>query len=129
MSSHIDRLKDYARRLKQHLFVLYLSYKDQRTPWYAKVLAVCVVAYAFSPIDLIPDFIPVLGYLDDLVIVPLGISLALRLIPQEVLAENEARASVIKKDEKPKNWFVGALFILIWVLVGAWIFRMLLDMN
>jgi uncharacterized membrane protein YkvA (DUF1232 family) len=77
----LTKLKNYARKLKQNLFVLYLSYKDNRVPWFAKLVAICVVAYAFSPIDLIPDFIPVLGYLDDLIIVPLGISLTLKLIP------------------------------------------------
>ena len=82
-----------ARQLKRETYALYLAYRDPRVPWYAKVLAVCVVAYAFSPIDLIPDFIPVLGYLDDLVFVPLGISLALRLIPPEVMAECRACAA------------------------------------
>lgn len=84
----MNTLNNYARKLKQELFVLYLSYKDRRTPWYAKAIAICVVAYAFSPIDLIPDFIPVLGYLDDLIVVPFGISLALKLIPPIVIEEN-----------------------------------------
>ncbi|MBB4826061.1 uncharacterized membrane protein YkvA (DUF1232 family) [Sporosarcina luteola] len=77
----MNKLKSFARKLKKNLFVLYLAYKDSRTPLLAKIVAICVVAYAFSPIDLIPDFIPFIGYLDDLIIVPLGISLALRLIP------------------------------------------------
>ena len=71
-----NQLKTWAKGLKKNIFVLYLAYKDPRVPWYAKLLAICVVAYAFSPIDLIPDFIPILGYLDDIILVPLGIKLA-----------------------------------------------------
>jgi uncharacterized membrane protein YkvA (DUF1232 family) len=89
--NNLTKLKNYARKLKQNLFVLYLSYKDKRTPCYAKVVAICVVAYAFSPIDLIPDFIPVLGYLDDLIIVPIGISIALKLIPPYIIDEHLAQ--------------------------------------
>lgn len=84
----LNRLKNYAQKLKKDIFVLYLSYKDSRTPLVAKVVAICVVAYAFSPIDLIPDFIPILGYLDDLILVPLGISLALKLVPDYIIDEN-----------------------------------------
>src|SRR5574342_729469 len=87
----LTKLRNYARKLKRNLFVLYLSYKDNRVSWYAKLVAICVVAYAFSPIDLIPDFIPVIGYLDDLIIVPLGIYLALRMIPAQVMARSEER--------------------------------------
>ncbi|MFD4928379.1 YkvA family protein [Peribacillus butanolivorans] len=122
----LTNLKNYARKLKQDLFVLYLSYKDNRTPWYAKAVAICVVAYAFSPIDLIPDFIPVLGYLDDIILVPLGISLALKLIPPHVIEENREMAENMKKNGKPKNWFVGILFILIWVLFAVWVGKVIL---
>lgn len=117
----ISHLKSYAKKLKQNLFVLYLSYKDPRTPWYAKAVAICVVAYAFSPIDLIPDFIPILGYLDDLVIVPLGILLALKLIPSIIIQENLKAADELKRYGKQKNWLVGILFILIWFLFALWI--------
>ncbi|MEH7547217.1 uncharacterized membrane protein YkvA (DUF1232 family) [Neobacillus bataviensis] len=117
----LTKLKNYARKLKHNLFVLFLSYKDDRVPWYAKVVAICVVAYAFSPIDLIPDFIPVLGYLDDLIIVPLGMSLALKLIPHHVIEDNRAKAEEMRKNGKPKNWFVGILFILIWIAFAIWI--------
>jgi uncharacterized membrane protein YkvA (DUF1232 family) len=88
----LKNLKRHARRLKTETYALYLAYQDPRTPWYAKALAAFVVAHTFSPIDLIPDFIPILGYLDDLIIAPLGIALALRLIPPEVMAECRARA-------------------------------------
>jgi len=121
----LTKLKNYARKLKQNLFVLYLSYKDIRVPWYAKLVAICVVAYAFSPIDLIPDFIPVLGYLDDLIIVPLGISLALKLIPSYIIEENREKAEVIRGNGKPKNWFVALLFILIWILLTFWVGKLL----
>lgn len=117
----LTKLRNYARKLKQNLFVLYLSYKDNRVSWYAKLVAICVVAYAFSPIDLIPDFIPVIGYLDDLIIVPLGISLALKLIPSYIIEENREKAEEIRKNGKPKNWFVGVIFILIWILLAFWV--------
>ncbi|KKI91012.1 hypothetical protein WQ54_17370 [Bacillus sp. SA1-12] len=121
-------LKNLAKKLKQSLFVLYLSYKDKRTPWFAKAVAICVVAYAFSPIDLIPDFIPILGYLDDLILVPLGISIALKLIPSDVIQDNWEKAEEIKKNGKPKNWFVGILFIIIWILLAVWIGKILINL-
>lgn len=120
MTNLLNKIKSYAKKVKQYVFVLYLSYKDSRVPWYAKLVAICVVAYAFSPIDLIPDFIPVLGYLDDLIIIPLGISLALKLIPTNVIEENRERAEDLRQKGKPKNWVVAILFILIWVYL-AWI--------
>ncbi|MEH7110604.1 YkvA family protein [Bacillus sp. JJ1764] len=125
MDKPLTKLKNFARKLKQNLFVLYLSYKDKRVPWYAKLVAICVVAYAFSPIDLIPDFIPVLGYLDDLIIVPLGIMLAMKLIPPVVINDHRARAEEMKKAGKPKNWFTAILFILIWLLFAYWVGNLL----
>ena len=85
MTSFIARIRGWAKRLKQKTFILYWAYRDPATPWFAKAFAAVVVAYAFSPMDLIPDFIPVLGYLDDLLLVPLGVALALKMIPAEVL--------------------------------------------
>jgi uncharacterized membrane protein YkvA (DUF1232 family) len=117
----LEKIKYQARKLKQNILVLYLAYKDPRVPWYAKLVAISVVAYAFSPIDLIPDFIPVLGYLDDLIIVPLGVALAVRLIPQQILEEYREKAEELRKTKKPKNWFIAALFITIWILCAAWI--------
>ncbi|WP_284642761.1 YkvA family protein [Paenibacillus silviterrae] len=126
-----ETLKRQARTLKQHVFVLYLSYKDPRVPWYARLFTLLVVAYAFSPIDLIPDFIPILGYLDDLIIVPLGIYVAMKLIPQPVLQDCRAMAEEIRKQGKPKNWFTGALFIVIWIICAVWLgmigYRMFVD--
>jgi uncharacterized membrane protein YkvA (DUF1232 family) len=127
----LETLKRQARNLKQHVFVLYLSYKDPRVPWYARLLTLLVVAYAFSPIDLIPDFIPILGYLDDLIIVPLGIYVAMKLIPRPVLQDCRAKAEEIRKQGKPKNWFTGALFIVIWIICAVWLgmigYRMFVD--
>lgn len=115
----IQRWQRRAKRLKMETYALYLAYRDPRVPWYAKVLAAAVVAYAFSPVDLIPDFIPVLGYLDDLVLVPLGITLALRMIPEDVLDRCRERARVDLGQEKPTNWLVGAVVVALWLLVAA----------
>ncbi|MCA1054339.1 DUF1232 domain-containing protein [Rossellomorea aquimaris] len=117
----MGKLTAWAKKLKRQIFVLYFAYKDERVPWYAKLFTACVVAYAFSPIDLIPDFIPVLGYLDDVIIVPVGIMLALRMIPREVIVECEDRAEEMLKGGKPKNWVVGALVILLWSVLVCWV--------
>jgi uncharacterized membrane protein YkvA (DUF1232 family) len=114
-------MKTWARGIKRNLFVLFLAYRDPRVPWYAKLFAALVVAYAFSPIDLIPDFIPVLGYLDDLIIVPLGIALALKMIPPVVVDECRERAEQLRNNGKPKNWVTGAIFILIWIMAAIWL--------
>ncbi|MEZ4706139.1 MAG: YkvA family protein [Caldilineaceae bacterium] len=105
-----------VKLLKSELFALYLAYRDPRTPFYARLFAACVVAYAFSPIDLIPDFIPVLGYLDDLVLVPLGIALAMRLIPPPVLAESRAKAQELVRQGKPVSRTAAVVIVSIWVL-------------
>lgn len=117
----LAQLKAWARKLKKQIYILYLAYKDDRVPWYAKVFTACVVAYAFSPIDLIPDFIPILGYLDDVIIVPLGIMLALKMLPQSVIDECTNKAEELMSEEKPKNWIVGLLIIIVWCLISVWI--------
>lgn len=117
----VNKIKAWAKKLKRNIFVLYLAYKDERVPWYAKLFTACVVAYAFSPIDLIPDFIPVLGYLDDVIIIPLGIMLALKMIPNEVLSACEVKAEEMMKNGKPKNWVAGSFIILIWSILIFWI--------
>lgn len=88
----INSLKEKSKHLKTETYALYLAYRDPRVPWYAKVLIVMIIGYALSPIDLIPDFIPVLGYVDDLIIIPAGISLAIKMIPKEVLEEYREKA-------------------------------------
>lgn len=107
--------KAKARKLKQEVYALYLASRDRRVPWYARVAAIIVVAYAFSPIDLIPDPIPVLGYLDDLILIPLGIALVIKLIPAEVLHDCRERAASAMKGGKPRNWVAGGIIILIWI--------------
>lgn len=111
----LDGLRQRARRLKRDVYALYLAYRDPRVPWYARVFAAGVVAYAISPIDLIPDFIPIFGYLDDLILVPLGIVLALRMIPPEVMAECRERAKEASREGRPTNWVAAGVIIGIWV--------------
>jgi uncharacterized membrane protein YkvA (DUF1232 family) len=108
----VDILKDWAPYLKRDVHAVYLAARDHRTPWYAKVLAICVAGYALSPIDLIPDFVPILGYLDDVVIVPLGILTAVRLIPTEVMAEH--RVAAARAAERPVSRAAAIVIALIW---------------
>ena len=111
----LNQLKSRASALKHEALAVYLAAKDPRTPWYAKLIAFITLAYAFSPIDLIPDFIPILGYLDDLFIVPAGIALAIRLIPAEVL--EEARGKVTSSGlERGAALGVG-LVIFVWLVI------------
>lgn len=125
--SVLDRLRRRAHALKREAHALYFAYRDARTPWYARVVVACVVAYAFSPIDLIPDFVPLLGYLDDLILVPLGIALALRLIPTEVMAESRARAA--HAATRPTGRAAAAVIITFWLALAAlglwWFWRLL----
>jgi len=106
---------DKARALKQETYAIYLACRDPRVPWYGRVLAACVVGYALSPIDLIPDFIPVLGYLDDLILIPVGIALVLKTIPPVVMAESRERAAIVMAGGKPKNWIAAGIIVLIWI--------------
>ena len=115
----IEAWKQRARQLRVETYAVYLAYKDPRTPWYARVFAACVVGYAFSPIDLIPDPIPVLGYLDDLVLVPLGVALALRMIPPTVLAECREKAQAVMSQGKPTNWTAAGVIVTIWLLLAV----------
>lgn len=117
--SRLDSWRQRDRRLKTEVYALYLAYRDPRVPWYARIFAACVVGYAFSPIDLIPDVIPILGYLDDLVLVPLGIVLALKMIPSDVMAESRERARAALREGKPVNWVVAGVIIGIWLLLAA----------
>ena len=112
----LARLKPWAGMLKQEVHAIYLAARDPRVPWYAKALAIFVAGYALSPIDLIPDFIPVLGYVDDLIIVPLGIWVVISLIPTEVLAEYRAVASAA---ERPVSKAAAVAIVVSWILAGA----------
>lgn len=119
MKQTFQRWRQRARQLKTETYAIYLAYKDPRVPWYARVFAACVVAYAFSPIDLIPDTIPVLGYLDDLILVPLGIALAIKMIPPNVLAECREKAQSEMSQGKPINWIAAGVIVVIWLLLAT----------
>jgi uncharacterized membrane protein YkvA (DUF1232 family) len=115
----MQRLKIWAAALKREVMTLWFACRDPRTPWYARVLTMLIVAYALSPIDLIPDFIPVLGYLDELILLPVGIYLVLKLVPAEALADARARAQawVDSRKPKPRDWIAAAVIVLVWVAV------------
>ena len=115
----MQRLKIWAAALKREVMTLWFACRDPRTPWYARLLTMLIVAYALSPIDLIPDFIPVLGYLDELILLPVGIYLVLKLVPTEALADARARAQawVDSRRPKPRNWIAAAVIVLVWVAV------------
>lgn len=115
----LKELKQRTRHLKAETFALYLAARHPQTPWYAKLFVACIVAYAFSPIDLIPDFVPILGYLDDLVLIPIGIALAIKLIPPSVLAECRKRAQEIISNGKPVSRVAGAVIVVIWGAHGT----------
>lgn len=108
-----------VKQLKEETYALYLAYKDPRVPWYARLWVAMVVGYALSPIDLIPDFIPVLGYLDDLILVPVGIIIAIKLIPAPVLAECRARAQVEMAGDKPTNRVAAVIIVILWLALAA----------
>jgi uncharacterized membrane protein YkvA (DUF1232 family) len=117
--------KTRARELKRDVYALYLASRHPRTPWFAKLLAACVVAYAFSPIDLVPDFVPVLGHLDDIILVPLGVALSIKLVPASVLAEcreeAERRASERTRggSNRPRSLLAATVIVAIWLLLAA----------
>jgi uncharacterized membrane protein YkvA (DUF1232 family) len=115
----LEAWKRRVRQLKAETYALYLAYRDPRMPWYARLLAAVVVGYAFSPIDLIPDFVPILGYVDDLILVPLGIWVVLRLVPSEVMAEARERAAREMAQGKPVNRAAAAGVVLIWLLLAG----------
>jgi len=122
---NIASLKGKAKQIKADTYALYLTYKDPRVPWYAKVFTAVIIGYALSPIDLIPDFIPVLGYLDDLIIIPTGISLAIKMIPKEVLEEYREKAKSKPISVKSK-WVAAFIIVFIWLLIAYIVLRFVL---
>lgn len=110
-------LKEKAKQLKTDIPAVFLALKDRKTPWYAKMFAFLTVAYALSPIDLIPDFIPVLGYLDDLIILPLLVALTIKFIPGEVFEEYRKQAQDLWQDGKPKRWYYAIPIVLVWAFI------------
>jgi uncharacterized membrane protein YkvA (DUF1232 family) len=115
----LNKWRAGAQVLKRDTYALYLAARDPRTPWYARALAALVVAYALSPIDLIPDFVPILGYLDDLVLIPLGLALLVRLVPDEVMADARERANIALSVDRPRSYAAAAVIVLIWLAVAA----------
>ncbi len=123
---YIDVLKTKARVLKRDIMAIYIACKRPEMPWYVKLLGIIIIGYALSPIDLIPDFIPVLGYLDDLVLLPLGIGLMVRLIPKDVLTECRLEAEELYKGGRPSNWVSGIIILVVW---GAVIWVLFLKIR
>jgi uncharacterized membrane protein YkvA (DUF1232 family) len=117
----LDSVKTRAKQLKRDTLAVWYAARDTRTPWYAKALALLITAYAFSPIDLIPDFIPVLGVLDDLILIPAGIALAIKLIPAEVMHDAREKAEV--ESQKPVNLAAGFVIVVIWLVIIFFIVR------
>lgn len=109
-------LRQRAKKLKSEVYALYFAYRDPRVPWYAKLWVAIIVGYAFSPIDFIPDFIPVLGYLDDVILIPLAIALAIKMIPQDAMQDAREKAKNLK--DKPKNIVAAVIIILAWITIA-----------
>ena len=122
----MQRLKDWARTLKRDVMTLWFALKHPDTPWYARVLAAVVTAYALSPIDLIPDFIPVLGYLDDLIIVPAGVWLLLKIVPENVLVDSRAASDkwFLEQKGKPRSYAGLIVILVIWALAAWAVYRL-----
>lgn len=123
----LDSLKSRGKNLKHDTYALYFAYRDPRTPWYARVFAGLVAAYLLSPIDLIPDFIPILGYLDDVIIAPAGIALALKMIPPEVMADARQKAELELANGKPVNRVAAVVVVLIWIIVLFFLARWVIS--
>jgi uncharacterized membrane protein YkvA (DUF1232 family) len=121
----IGTWKAKSKQLRSEVYALYLASKHPKTPWYAKAFAVLIIGYVLSPIDFIPDFIPVIGYLDDFIIVFAGISLLIRMIPKEILEECREKACSQPVDQKRTNWAAAAIIVLIWLLAAYVILRLL----
>jgi uncharacterized membrane protein YkvA (DUF1232 family) len=113
----LPRIKQWARAIRRDVHALYLAGRDRRTPWYVKAFALAIAAYALSPIDLIPDFVPVLGYLDELILLPLAIRLAVRMVPAEVMTEHRATARAAQ--ERPVSRAAAAVIVALWLAAAA----------
>ena len=125
LANALAALRERVRAMEADTYALYLASRDPRVPWIAKAVAAITVAYALSPIDLIPDFIPVLGYLDDLVLIPLGLALAIRLIPPAILAAHRAEAARRFAHGGPRSRVGAVLVGVVWLLAAAWLVRTL----
>ena len=121
-------LKDKAKQLKSDVPAVFLALRDKKTPWYAKVFAAITVAYALSPIDLVPDFIPLLGYLDDVIILPALVALTVKLIPKDVFATHRAHAEGLWKDGKPKRWYYAVPIVVFWLVILGLIINLIVHL-
>ena len=119
-------LKEKVKHLKSETYMLYLAYKDPRVPWYAKAFIIATVGYALSPVDLIPDFIPVLGFLDDLIIIPLGIYLSIKMIPKEVFEECRGKVKTEPINVKSK-WIMALTISFIWLIAAIFILKSVME--
>ena len=119
-------LKECAKKLKSDIPAVFLSLKAKETPWYAKVVAAVTVAYALSPLDLIPDFVPVLGYLDDVILLPLLVALTVKFIPKETFQKYREEAEGMWENGKPKKWYFAIPIIILWVLLIWWILTLII---
>ena len=120
------KLQERAKKLKTDIPAVFLSLKDKKTPWYAKFFAALTVVYALSPIDLFPDFIPVLGYLDDLIILPALVALTIKFIPDDVFEEYRKQAQDMWQDGKPKKWYYAIPILLVWLVIIALLVKLIL---
>ena len=120
-------LKEKTKQLKTDIPAVFLAWKDKKTPWYAKLFALLTVVYALSPIDFIPDFIPVLGYLDDLIILPALVALTIKFIPKDTLEEYRKQARDMWQDGKPKKWYYAIPLLLVWALLICFIVKIILQ--
>ncbi|WP_010246707.1 YkvA family protein [Acetivibrio cellulolyticus] len=117
------KIKERAKQLKRDIPVVFLALRKKETPWYAKILAILTVAYALSPIDLIPDFIPILGYLDDVIILPLLIVITLKSVPKEIIEQCRIESQGLWENGKPKKWYYSIPIILIWIIITVLIIK------
>lgn len=119
------KIIEFAKRLKLEITTLYVLYKEKKLNIGTQILTICVLAYALSPIDLIPDFIPVLGYLDDFILLPLAIKGILKLIPEDLYRESKIKAQFLTRKDLPKNWGFAVFVVIIWLLLIWTLFRVL----
>ena len=119
------KLQEKAKKLKTDIPAVFLALKDRKTPWYAKLFAALTVAYALSPIDFIPDFIPVLGYLDDLIILPLLVALTVKFIPEDVFEEYRKQSQDMWQNGKPKKWYYAIPIVLVWLVIIALLVKLI----
>lgn len=121
------KLKEKLKQIKSKTATVYVAIKSPKTPWYAKLIGALVICYALSPIDIIPDFVPVLGYLDELLLIPLGVFLTMKLIPKDLWDEFKEEAKTIWKNGNPEKWYYAIPIVLLWLILFLIIIRMIVK--